>query len=65
MKRVFGLTPTQYILRVRVEHATELLTHTDRSLADIATACGFYDQADFTRKFGRLTSMTPAQFRAS
>ena len=64
MKRVFGLTATQYVQRVRVDRATELLAHTDRSLADIATSCGFYDQANFTRKFARLTNTTPAQFRA-
>ncbi len=65
MKRVFGLTPTQYILRVRVDRAAELLSTTDLALADIATSCGFYDQADFTRKFARLTNETPARFRAS
>ncbi len=65
MKRVFGLTPTQYVLRVRVDRAANLLTETDRSLVDIATAVGFYDQADFTRRFARLTNETPAQFRSS
>lgn len=64
MKRVFGLTATQYVMRVRVDHATELLAHSNVPLAEIATRCGFYDQADFTRKFARLTNTTPAQFRA-
>lgn len=65
MKRVFGLTATQYVLRVRVDHAADLLRTTDRPLAEIATACGFYDQADLTRKFARLTNATPASFRAA
>ncbi len=65
MKRVFGLTPTQFVLRVRVDRAAELLRSTDVPLADIATGCGFYDQAEFTRKFARLTNETPARFRAS
>ena len=65
MKQVFGLTPTQYVLRVRVDRAATLLTESPRSLADIATAVGFYDQADFTRRFARLTNETPAQFRSS
>ncbi len=65
MKRVFGLTPTQYVLRVRVDRAAELLSTTDIALADVASSCGFYDQADFTRKFARLTNETPARFRAA
>jgi len=63
MKRVFGVTATQFVLRSRVDRATRLLTTTDTSLAEIATTVGFYDQADFTRRFARLTNETPAQFR--
>lgn len=63
MKKVFGVTATQFVLRCRVDRATRLLTTTELPLADIATAVGFYDQADFTRRFARLTNETPAQFR--
>lgn len=65
MKRVFGVTATQHVLRVRVEAATRLLAETDDAIADIAARCGFYDQPDFTRRFARLTNATPAQFRAA
>lgn len=64
MRKVFGLSPTQYVLRARVDQATRLLTDTDRPLAGVAVECGFYDQADFTRRFARLTNETPAQFRS-
>lgn len=64
MKRVFGVTATQHVLRVRVEAATRLLSETDASIASIGSRCGFYDQPDFTRRFARLTNATPAQFRA-
>jgi AraC-like DNA-binding protein len=63
MKRVFGVTATQFVLRSRVDRANRLLTTTDLPLAEIATTVGFYDQADFTRRFARLTNETPAQFR--
>ena len=63
MKKVFGVSATQFVLRSRVDRAARLLTTTDRSLADIAADVGFYDQADFTRRFARLTNETPAQFR--
>ena len=64
MRKVFGVTATQYILRVRVEAAANLLLETDEAIASIATRCGFYDQPDFTRRFARLTNETPAQFRS-
>lgn len=63
VRRVFGLSPSQFVLRARVDHATRLLIDTDRNLAAIALSCGFYDQADFTKRFARLTNETPAQFR--
>ncbi len=63
MRKTFGLTPTQYILRVRVDRAARLLSDSTMPLAEVATTVGFYDQADFTRRFARLTNETPAQFR--
>lgn len=63
MRKVFSLSPQQYVLRVRIDHAAALLTTTERPIAEVATEAGFYDQAVFTRTFGRLTGETPAQFR--
>ncbi len=64
MKKAFGISTSKYVLRARVDRATELLTDTGLTLADIAVRCGFYDQADLTHRFARLTNETPAQFRA-
>lgn len=63
VRRVYALSPQQYVLRARVDHAAALLGGSDLPLADVAAAAGFYDQASFTRTFGRLTGETPAQFR--
>lgn len=65
MRKAFGLSVTKYVLRARVDRATELLVGSDLSLSDIAHEVGFYDQADFTHRFARLTNETPAQFRAT
>lgn len=62
-RRVYALSPQQYVLRARVDRAAALLGGTDLPLAEVAAATGFYDQASFTRTFGRLTGETPAQFR--
>ena len=64
MRNAFGLSAMQYVLRARVERAAELLANTDLPLAEVAVIAGFYDQADLTHRFARLTSETPAQFRA-
>jgi AraC-like DNA-binding protein len=63
VRRVFGLTPRQLVLRARVERAAHLLTTTTNPLAEVAAAAGFYDQAAFTRTFARLTGETPSSFR--
>ncbi|MBS1265465.1 MAG: Multiple antibiotic resistance protein MarA [Acidimicrobiaceae bacterium] len=65
MKKVFGITPNQYVLRARVDRAAARLTDSDDPIAVVATECGFYDQATLTRQFGRLTGETPARFRAA
>ena len=64
LRKVFGITAKQYILRVRVDRATELLASSNIALAEVAAQSGFYDQSNLTRVFARLTNQTPAQFRS-
>lgn len=63
--RVFGLTPRQLALKVRLDEALHLLATTDASLADIALSTGFCDQSAFTRHFRRLAGLPPGAFRAT
>lgn len=65
VRKVFGISPKQYVLRVKVERAMELLTTTDVSLSDVAVASGFYDQSDFSKRFARITGRTPHQYRST
>ncbi len=62
-RRTLGLSPRALLQRLRVEHAARLLTTTDASAGQIAAACGFYDQASFTRQFRAVLGMTPGTFR--
>ena len=64
MRKAFGLSAMQYVLRARVERAAELLADTELPLAEVAVVAGFYDQADLTNRFARFTGETPAHFRA-
>ena len=57
--------PHQYIQKVRLERAREMLTTTDQPLADIAIEIGYSDQAHMTRSFKEAYDLPPAQFRKS
>ncbi|WP_134681185.1 helix-turn-helix domain-containing protein [Paracoccus ravus] len=58
-----GVTPYQWLLTQRIDHARRLLSGTDLPLAEIALTCGFSDQSHFTRVFGRLEGMSPGRWR--
>jgi PAS domain S-box-containing protein len=65
IKRIFRLTPSQLIAQRRLAAASRLLLETERSVADIALACGFYDHSAFTRAFRTATGGTPTEFRTA
>jgi AraC-like DNA-binding protein len=56
-----GMAPTDYLRAVRLQRAKELLAAL-QPLADVAAACGFSDQAHFTRWFRRSFGYTPGDF---
>jgi AraC-like DNA-binding protein len=58
-----GSTPKDYILRLRLNAAKDLLATTDRSVAQIAQAVGYDDPAYFTRLFTRRVGRSPTAFR--
>lgn len=64
IKRIFRLTPNQLITQTRLAAAARLLRESNRSIAEIACACGFYDHSALTRAFRSATNLTPTQFRA-
>lgn len=63
IKRIYRLTPLQLITKARISAASQLLKETERSVADIALACGYYDHSAFTRAFRAATGQTPTEFR--
>ncbi len=62
-RQLLGASPGEYVLRVRINASRELLENTDRTIADIALAVGFYDHSHFTRTFRRHLSCSPKQYR--
>jgi AraC-like DNA-binding protein len=62
-KASVGTPPHQWLLLQRVLRAKSLLRDPNRSLADIATACGFADQSHFTRVFTSVAAASPGAWR--
>lgn len=61
-KLTTGLSPYQYLLTQRINHAIHLLqTSPERSLLAIAVAVGFYDQSHLARHLKRMHGVTPGQ----
>lgn len=63
MRKVFRLSPKQFVIKCRMDEATRLLTETEQSLGEIALACGFNDQSAFSRQFKSAMGTTPGEFR--
>jgi len=60
-----GTTPGRHLGRMRLERAKTMLTAGDAALSEVAIACCFSSQANFTRAFRRATGMTPNGYRRS
>lgn len=58
-----GMSPQEYIVKVRIMEATYMLKASDRSIAEIAQACGFRSLSNFHTAFKRIVGKTPAQYR--
>ena len=62
-KDATGYSPIDYLIRIRLQKAAELLITTDEPLGEIAVQCGFHDSNYLTRQFRRVYNSTPRQFR--
>jgi AraC-like DNA-binding protein len=62
-KRGTGMTPNDYLLRVRIEKAKELLTKPSRQVTEIAFETGFASSQYFSTVFRKYTGQTPKEYR--
>lgn len=53
----------EYIRKLRIEKATQLLTQSDYSLSEIAYLTGFSDQSHFNRIFKKHTGIQPSVYK--
>jgi AraC-like DNA-binding protein len=64
-KAVFGLTIYDFIQKCRMERASELVSNSQLSIAEVAYAVGFEYPANFTHAYKRYYGYLPRQVRRS
>jgi AraC-like DNA-binding protein len=62
-KRVVGMTPHQYVLRVRLHRAALRLRRSRDPVLTIAVEEGFNDLSTFVRRFRRVMGVSPRVYR--
>ena len=62
-REVFGMSTQAFIIRTRVQAASDALLLSDKPLADIAVETGFCDQSAFSRRFSEHTGESPLKYR--
>lgn len=62
-KKIVGVTPSKYLLDVRLKNAKIMLLTTETPLSDVAFECGFESQAYMNYIFKKELDMTPREYR--
>ena len=62
-KKLFGLTPIEYLIRQRATRAAKMLAETEKPITTIAQDCGFFDCSHMTRVFKQVYGLTPSEYR--
>lgn len=62
-KEEIGLSPINFLLKVRIDRAKELLVDTSLKISDIALSVGFSNQQRFNEIFKKYAKVTPLQYR--
>jgi transcriptional regulator GlxA family with amidase domain len=62
-RSAFGETPHEFLTRMRLERAKDLLTVTSRQVTEICFDVGFTSLGSFSTLFRRQVGLSPAEFR--
>jgi AraC-like DNA-binding protein len=62
-KKVYGLSPRQYISMLKLTKAKELILRSDLSMETVSDQLGFSCISSFSRQFRRWTAFSPMQFK--
>lgn len=59
---VFGLTPMEFVIQLRIKKAEELMRLETYSLTEIAEKCGFSNVHYFSNTFKKIKGMSPSSY---
>ncbi|QHT60826.1 AraC family transcriptional regulator [Paenibacillus lycopersici] len=62
-KKIFGITPMQLQLQLRLQKAKQLLETEKRPIGEVAKLIGYEDTDDFSRFFKSKTGISPLRYR--
>jgi AraC-like DNA-binding protein len=62
-KDATGLSPNDYLLELRVQHASKLLTETDSAIYDVSEQVGISDWFYFSKAFKKKFGVSPLKYR--
>jgi AraC-like DNA-binding protein len=57
------MSPSEYLLNVKIEKAKKLLKYTDHAITEICYLCGFSSASYFTQAFKRKTGVSPSYYK--
>jgi AraC-like DNA-binding protein/mannose-6-phosphate isomerase-like protein (cupin superfamily) len=62
-RKEFGVSPIQWLLNFRLQKAMQMLMRPEKSIAEVAYACGFVDPLYFSRQFRKKIGCAPRKYR--
>ncbi|MDE7145485.1 MAG: AraC family transcriptional regulator, partial [Duncaniella sp.] len=63
IKSLLGVSPSDFLRRIRMQRAEKLITDTSLTFSEIAFSVGFSDPKYFTKCFKKDTGVTPSEYR--
>ncbi len=64
-KKKYSVTPIEYLIQCRLQHAVCMLSNTDATVNEIASECGYTTASFFIRQFKKYHNETPTSYRAN
>ncbi len=62
-KSCYGISPGQYLLRIKIDKAKQLLRAGQLTITEISVKCGYSNVYHFCEIFKKKTGMTPTEYR--
>jgi AraC family L-rhamnose operon transcriptional activator RhaR/AraC family L-rhamnose operon regulatory protein RhaS len=62
-RRLMNRSPMDYLIRLRISKACDMLQRGGTRITDVAYECGFNDSNYFSRQFRRVMGRSPREFR--